>query len=206
MSKEKENLDVRERILICAERLFIEKGYSNTSIRDICNEANTNVALVNYYFKSKKGLYKEIINLKTEPMIKALKGLSEDRDISSRDKFYRLFDIYSEFYEKNSDLPQLVAREVVTDTEISRWFHRHIIAKELVYIKKIFVEAQKDGVIRDEYEPLVLMSFCLGAMMFVLAGSKVIHKLMSNEFSIKGSIKERVEIIKELVLNGIAKK
>jgi AcrR family transcriptional regulator len=206
MDKESQKLSAREKILSSAEKLFIQKGYTNTSVRDVCKEAKVNIALINYYFNSKEELYKEIIRLKTDPIIKALKELSEDEEISARDKFFKLFDIYSNFYEQNCHLPQLIAREVVTNSEISKWFHTHIIAKELKYIKDIFSEAQKYGIINNKYDSVVIMSFCLGAMMFILAGSQMVEKLLGSEFTIKGSITEKIEIIKELLLNGVSNK
>ena len=46
----------REEILKAAVELFSERGYENTSIRDICSKAGVNVAAVNYHFKGKSGL------------------------------------------------------------------------------------------------------------------------------------------------------
>ncbi len=206
MYKEIEKSSARKKILHSAEQLFIQKGYNNTSVRDVCRAAKVNIALINYYFTSKEDLYKEVIRLKTEPIIRSLKELSEDKEISAKDKFYKLFDIYAAFYEENCNLPQLIAREVMTNTEISRWFHTHIIAKELKYIKDIFSEAQRFGIINDRYEPVVLMSFCLGAMMFILAGSQMVDKLLGKEYTIKGSITEKMETIKDLLLNGVINK
>lgn len=47
------------RILDVAERLFAEKGYDATSIRDITTEADCNIAAVNYHFGGKERLYLE---------------------------------------------------------------------------------------------------------------------------------------------------
>lgn len=51
--------DTRSRLLSAASRLFAEKGYDHATVRDICAAAGVNIALVNYHFKSKEGLYKE---------------------------------------------------------------------------------------------------------------------------------------------------
>lgn len=49
----------RERILDAAERLFSEKGFDATSIRDITTDAECNLAAVNYHFGGKDKLYLE---------------------------------------------------------------------------------------------------------------------------------------------------
>ncbi|MCD4750843.1 MAG: CerR family C-terminal domain-containing protein [Thermoanaerobaculales bacterium] len=54
-----DHAETRERILRSSERLFSEKGYDGTSIRDITAEAECNVAAVNYHFGGKDNLYVE---------------------------------------------------------------------------------------------------------------------------------------------------
>ena len=48
---------VQDRILKVAEKLFAEKGFKDTSIRDITAEAQCNLAAVNYHFGGKENLY-----------------------------------------------------------------------------------------------------------------------------------------------------
>jgi AcrR family transcriptional regulator len=50
-----------ERLLAAAERLFAERGFAATSVRDITAEAGTSVAAVNYHFGGKDNLYRELI-------------------------------------------------------------------------------------------------------------------------------------------------
>lgn len=52
-----DSAETHERILDTAERLFALNGYERTSIRDITNEADCNVAAVNYHFGGKDKLY-----------------------------------------------------------------------------------------------------------------------------------------------------
>jgi len=60
----------RERILKTAARLFADRGYEATSIRTIATKANVNQAAINYHFKSKDGLYHEVLR-------RALRALTE---------------------------------------------------------------------------------------------------------------------------------
>lgn len=51
---------VRNRLLDAAERLFCQKGFDGTHIRDLTAAAKCNVAAVNYHFGGKDNLYLEV--------------------------------------------------------------------------------------------------------------------------------------------------
>lgn len=53
--------NTRQRLLENAAVLFSAKGYANTSIAEICEAAGANIAAVNYHFRSKEELYREVI-------------------------------------------------------------------------------------------------------------------------------------------------
>jgi AcrR family transcriptional regulator len=55
------SVDTKDRIMDVAERLFAERGYAATSLRDITGEADANLASVNYHFQSKEGLLAAIL-------------------------------------------------------------------------------------------------------------------------------------------------
>ncbi|PJF45437.1 MAG: TetR/AcrR family transcriptional regulator, partial [Candidatus Thermofonsia Clade 3 bacterium] len=58
----------RERILDAAERLFAERGFAGTSLRDITSEARVNLAAVNYHFGSKDELFLATVVRRLEPV------------------------------------------------------------------------------------------------------------------------------------------
>ena len=51
----------RERILKTAARLFAEHGYEATGIRTLAAKARVNQAAINYHFRTKDGLYREVL-------------------------------------------------------------------------------------------------------------------------------------------------
>jgi len=65
------------RILEAATKVFAEHGYRDATTRMICAEAGVNVALVNYYFRSKAELYKAVTAALFEGTGKPLMALTE---------------------------------------------------------------------------------------------------------------------------------
>lgn len=59
--KHHESNDMRERILLSAEKIFAQKGYAAASIRELCEAAGVNRALIYYYFTDKADLYCAVI-------------------------------------------------------------------------------------------------------------------------------------------------
>jgi len=57
MSEQQTKQQTKQRVLECACQLFADKGFSDTTIQDICDEAHANIAAVNYYFSNKEALY-----------------------------------------------------------------------------------------------------------------------------------------------------
>jgi TetR/AcrR family transcriptional regulator, regulator of cefoperazone and chloramphenicol sensitivity len=51
----------KARILEAAGQMFAESGFDGTTIRDICERADANIAAVNYYFGDKQRLYIEAV-------------------------------------------------------------------------------------------------------------------------------------------------
>ena len=56
-----DHVSTRDKILLAATKVFAEHGFRDATTRMICAEAGVNVALVNYYFRSKADLYKAVV-------------------------------------------------------------------------------------------------------------------------------------------------
>lgn len=52
----RKGMNTKHKILITSKELFVEKGYTNTSCKKICEEADVNLGLIHYYYKTKKNI------------------------------------------------------------------------------------------------------------------------------------------------------
>ncbi|MEM7579193.1 MAG: TetR/AcrR family transcriptional regulator [Cyanobacteria bacterium P01_A01_bin.80] len=70
--------DTKEQILNVAERLFAEKGFAGTTLRNVIREAEVNIAAVHYHFGSKEELFVAVVRRVAKQMVPAqLEQLSE---------------------------------------------------------------------------------------------------------------------------------
>jgi TetR/AcrR family transcriptional regulator, regulator of cefoperazone and chloramphenicol sensitivity len=53
--------ETRQALLQAAGAAFAQRGYRDTTVRDICQRAGANVAAVNYHFGDKRHLYLEVV-------------------------------------------------------------------------------------------------------------------------------------------------
>jgi len=67
-----------EKIKDAARMVFTEKGYAATRTRDIAEKAGINLALLNYYFRSKEKLFDMIMLEKLMHLMKGIVQVAND--------------------------------------------------------------------------------------------------------------------------------
>ncbi len=105
-------LSSEEKIKEAARRVFIKKGFSATRTRDIAEEAGINLALLNYYFRSKQKLFDLIMMETFGNFISGLKPIFFDESNSLDEKLNLLAEKYIIFLKANPDLPLFMINEI----------------------------------------------------------------------------------------------
>lgn len=108
---------VRDRILRVATELFVAHGYKTTSTRRICEVAEANNAMVNYYFGSKENLYLAVFGYARSLEIKSDGGMRKPAGQVSPEA--QLHEAIEEFLKNlllpgpSSSLAKLIAKELI---------------------------------------------------------------------------------------------
>ena len=84
----------KETIILVAGKLFAEKGYEGTSVRDISTEAGVNLASVNYHFKNKQGLFHQVMSFNMEKVELEIQDIA-DMSEGMQDFSVKLFEFFS---------------------------------------------------------------------------------------------------------------
>lgn len=121
-------LDTRARLLAEALRLFAEKGYAQTSTREICIAAGVNAASIHYYFSDKAGLYRAVylapiqqlmnaamsIALAEEPFVSIMRSTYEAFLAPLKHSDIKTMQILKLHFREQADPTGLVGTEVLT--------------------------------------------------------------------------------------------
>lgn len=105
-----------QKIKEAAKRLFIQKGYAATRTREIAEEAEVNLALLNYYFRSKEKLFNEIMVDSIREIFGTLIQVVDNKDLLLMEKIKVIVNSYIDTFSRNPQLPLFVLSEIRNDT------------------------------------------------------------------------------------------
>jgi AcrR family transcriptional regulator len=139
----------REPILKAAEELFAKQGFDGTSVRDIAQLANVNLAMINYYFGSKEKLLAALIDDRSGYTVGILEQLSLDQTLEPMAKMDKLVDFYAEKILNNSRFHSILQQEFNSgrSTAIKEQI-MNLKLRNLEHIKKIIGDGQRKKMFR----------------------------------------------------------
>lgn len=112
MAKKNKDISTEEKIKEAARIVFTRKGFAATRTRDIAEEAGLNLALLNYYFRSKEKLFHLIMEEKFEQFFGTIARLLNDEGSSLEEKVQAVANDYIDMLLQNPDLPIFVLSEI----------------------------------------------------------------------------------------------
>lgn len=138
--------DTHDRLLATARRLFAERGYSGTSVRDITAAAGTNVGAVTYHFYSKQLLYMAVLQATVGPMWHMM-DFDAKRPIPALDRIEMMVRSFFRHIRTHPEMPSIMVRELASGREIAAPIVQ-TFRKVLPVVRQVVVEGQQDGSIR----------------------------------------------------------
>lgn len=138
--------EIKVKILQAAKKLFAKQGFDGTSVREICEEAGANVALVSYHFGGKDqlfaALFRSLVPLERLQIIEELKP-----DPVAGIK--RLLEEMIRFLHLNPDITRIAFQEVMMDTR--RAVHLQPLMQPMWRImREMLKDGRERGIFRFE--------------------------------------------------------
>jgi len=198
-SKEMEFNDKQIQILESAERLFADKGFDGTSVREIAKDSNVNLAMISYYFGSKEKLMEAIFNYRINSSFFATKTVADDKSINPVKKIEILIDtIIDKVSEKECFHRIMVRQQVLSKDDIVTKLMNESRMRNIELINEIVKEGQALKLFKKKVDTPLLVITLIGTvyqMMNTQEFYRKVHKLEHmDEASFQAHIKRILKI------------
>ena len=135
---ETQEISTEDKILLAASKVFTEKGFSGTRTRDIADEAGINLALLNYYFRSKEKLFEQVMKVKIVLLFGQIIPIVTNQKTSLDEKIDLATEKYFEILSKNPNLPLFIISEIQKkNSDITTYLPIEKVVKDAHIIKQI---------------------------------------------------------------------
>ncbi len=183
-----------ERIKDAAGTLFTLKGYSSTTMRDIAAQAEVNLALVNYYFRSKENIFKIIMREKIQTFFNSIFPYLFDEQTSLQEKFTSVVEKYINTISQDPNLPLFVFGEIQKNPEeISSLFPMLASHNDILRESSFFKQLHK---INPHLNPFHFILNFLGITIFPFIASPLLVNFgMESSENMKTIMEERKKLI-----------
>jgi len=143
-----EKADKRASILEAAEKLFSELGYEGASTRQIAKEAGANMAMINYYFGSKEGVFMEIMGQRVSDFKHQLKEINE-MDATVMEKLLLVVERYASRILCNLTFHKMMQRELSLPQRPEMFSTiKSAMLENMLVIEGIITEGIEEGTFR----------------------------------------------------------
>ncbi|RYU88002.1 TetR/AcrR family transcriptional regulator [Mucilaginibacter terrigena] len=166
---EKEKTDKKDHILDVAERVFAELGYDGASTRVISGEAGVNMAMLNYYFGSKEGVFLAIFDRRISTFQSVLLSIGNDESTSWWEKLDKYIDSYVEKVINNNCFHVMLHREISKSkkTELTDQI-TGIIMKNVSVLQDIVDGGIKSGEFSKDADPQFIVATVFGTKSYIV--------------------------------------
>ena len=107
----KRDLSTEEKIKAAAKKVFMTKGFDGCSVRDIAKEVGSNVALLNYYFRSKEKLFELIFEGAMSDFLQSMIEVFSS-ELSLKEKTTLLIEKEFDFFIEHPELPMFILQAI----------------------------------------------------------------------------------------------
>lgn len=154
--------DVKTRILAAAKKLFARHGYEATTVRQICEEAGANVALVSYHFGGKENVFAALFETSFPHQL--IRETIAQPVADPAATIRQIIAGLTAFRLKEPEMIAIMQQETMIDSPRRELIRKHAFPVWR-YLQRTIEEGRMRGIFRYESKDHVLLSI-IGAVLF----------------------------------------
>ena len=190
--------DKQINILQVAEKLFSEKGFDGTSIREISKTANVNVAMVSYYFGSKEKLLESLIFYRTSDLKNKLETIPEEK-ITAVEKIEKFIALYIQRIHENRAFHHILLFEISSNKRAMDFESFTKVKKtNIKTLEKIIQQGQSEHIFKKEINIHMIIPTILGTYFYFQMNKPFFGEILN-----LGSEKEHTNYVQFELINHI---
>ncbi|HEX3385852.1 MAG TPA: TetR/AcrR family transcriptional regulator [Mucilaginibacter sp.] len=207
LEMDKDKIDKKDHILDVAEKVFSELGFDGASTRTISGEAGVNMAMLNYYFGSKEGLFLAVFNRKILSFKDLLQNIGNDASISAWNKMEKYIELYTQRVVTNNCFQKMLYQELSMQRRGDLGDKiTEILMNNVQELRKILKEGIDTGEFNKDADIELVIATIYGTKNFIVNSphltSKVLGYDVQNDKNLEEKFKPRIEAYLKTLLKS----
>jgi len=189
---DKDKIDKKDHILDVAEKVFSDQGYDGASTRSISGEAGVNMAMLNYYFGSKEGLFLAVFNRKINSFKNLLQDLGNDENLSAWNKVEAYIDLYAQRVVTNNCFQKMLYQEMSMNSrnQLSENIS-DILLQNVVEFHKILTEGIEKGEFKNDIDFEMVTATIYGTKNFIINAPQLTSMMLGYDIQDEKNLEEK---------------
>jgi AcrR family transcriptional regulator len=165
-----------EKIKEAARKLFTQKGFAATRTRDIAEESGINLALLNYYFRSKQKLFDLVMMENFQQFVRGISVNLKDETMTMEDRITTIVAAYIDMLTTYPDLPMFVLNEIRGNpSKIAAKFNEEVAPMRRMFFQQLMA-SNKEG--KTALEPFHFVANLVGLSIFPFLGKPLLQRVI----------------------------
>ncbi|MEL6557100.1 MAG: TetR/AcrR family transcriptional regulator [Bacteroidota bacterium] len=170
------DLTTEDKIKNAAREIFMKKGYAATKTRDIADAAGINLALLNYYFRSKEKLFQQIMMESLTVFFQHIQNVFNGEQTTLEEKFSLLASSYINQIREQPDIPIFILSELrARPDEFVSQMSVQTRLKDSILFDQLLEKIGKERMM--EINPLHIMMNLMGLIVFPFIGRPMLERM-----------------------------
>lgn len=172
--------DAREALIKAASALFAANGADAVSVRQVADTAGVSPAMINYYFKDKRGLMRAVLERGLDRLLGIITEVASDHDGAVTSSF---IDRYVHALNSDPSLPQLMVREVLSrNSPYQKVIAERFARKAINLMPARLAEDIAAGRLRADLDPTLTLMSLVGMCVFPFLAGPILWPILGYEY------------------------
>lgn len=172
--------DTREALINAASELYAAHGADAVSVRQVADAARVSPAMINYYFRDKRGLMRAVLERGLDRILSIMNEVAAQHEGRATSGF---IEGYIRALNADPFLPQLMIREVLSrNSPYQKVIAERFVSRAVNLMPPRLAEDIAQGRLRGDLDPVMTMMSLVGMCLFPFLAGPLLWPVLGAEF------------------------